>query len=248
MKVIIVAAGMGNRLMPITDHQPKCLLDVDGMTILQRQLQALKECGIYDISVVKGYMKDMISYSNIKYYENTDFENNNILKSLFYAEDEMDDEFIFSYSDILYGKDIVQKLIDTTGDISIVVDTDWLSHYEGRDQHPVTEAELVEVKGNRVTRIGKNVVLPDEAYGEFIGLAKFSREGAEILKTVFHAVVDESGGGRFQRVASVEKAYITDILHELIDRGYVVSSADIRGGWHEIDTPQDLVRVRKLFI
>ncbi len=175
MKAIIVAAGKGNRLLPITDHQPKCLLNIGGITIMQRQLQVLKECGIPDISVVRGYMKDMICYPGIKYYENTDYENNNILKSLFYTETEMDDEFLFSYSDILYDKDVVRKLMDSRGDISIVVDIDWVSHYEGRDQHPVTEAELVAVEGSRVVRIGKDVVLPDGAYGEFIGLAKFSK-------------------------------------------------------------------------
>ncbi len=177
MKAIIIAAGKANRLMPITDHQPKCLLDVGGMTIIQRQLRVLKDCGICDIS--------------------------------------------------------------------IVVDTDWLSHYKGRDQHPVTEAELVAVEGNRVSRIGKDVVLPDEAYGEFIGLAKFSQRGAGILRAVFHAVVDESSDGGFQQAASVEKAYLTDMLQELIDQGHVVNSIDIRGGWQEIDTPQDLERARR---
>ena len=245
MKAIIIAAGKANRLMPITDHQPKCLLDVGGMTIIQRQLRVLKDCGICDISVVRGYMKDMIVYPDIKYYENTDYENNNILKSLFYAEDEMDNKFIFSYSDIVYDKDAVRKLVDSPGDISIVVDTDWLSHYKGRDQHPVTEAELVAVEGNRVSRIGKDVVLPDEAYGEFIGLAKFSQRGAGILRAVFHAVVDESSDGGFQQAASVEKAYLTDMLQELIDQGHVVNSIDIRGGWQEIDTPQDLERARR---
>lgn len=86
--------------------------------------------------------------------ENTSiYENNNILKSLFYAETEMNDELLFSYPDILYDKDVVGKLMNNRGDISIVVDIDWVSHYEGRDQHPVTEAELVAVEGSRVVRI-----------------------------------------------------------------------------------------------
>jgi len=86
--------------------------------------------------------------------ENTSiYENNNILKSLFYAETEMNGELLFSYSDILYDKDVVGKLMNSCGDISIVVDIDWVSHYEGRDQHPVTEAELVAVEGSRVVRI-----------------------------------------------------------------------------------------------
>ena len=142
MKAIIVAAGPSSRLLPITDHKPKCLLDIGDMTIMQRALQTLRDCGISDITVVRGYMGRLINYPNIKYYENTDYLNNNILKSLLYAEAEMNSEFSFSYSDILYDRNVVQKLIDSPGDVSIVVDTDWLNHYEGRDQHPVTEIEV----------------------------------------------------------------------------------------------------------
>lgn len=247
MKAIIVAAGPSSRLLPITDHKPKCLLDISDMTIMQRMLQALRDCGISDITVVRGYMGRLINYPDIKYYENTNYVNNNILKSLFYAEAEMNGEFIFSYSDILYDRNVVQKLIDSPGDASIVMDTDWLSHYEGRDQHPVAEAELVVVKGSRVTMIGKDIVLPDEAYGEFIGLTKFSQRGTEILKETYHDVLEKAAGGRFQRAASIDKAYLTDMVQELIDRGYVVRSVDIRGGWQEIDTSQDLDRARRRY-
>ena len=93
---------MGNRLMPITDGTPKCMLDIDGKTILQRQLEVFGQCGITGI-VVRGYKKEMITYPNIRFYENPDYENNNILRSLFYAESEMDGEFVFSYSDIVFS-------------------------------------------------------------------------------------------------------------------------------------------------
>ena len=80
---------------------------------------------------------------------------------------------------------------------------------------------------------------------EFIGLAKFSQRGAEILKETYHDVVEKTAGSRFQQAASIDKAYLTDMVQELIDRGYVVRSVDIRGGWQEIDTPQDLERARE---
>lgn len=95
MKVIIIAAGLGSRLNPLTNDKPKCLLKIKGKSILERQLEALRECGINNISVVRGYKGKMINFPGIKYYENTDYESNNILNSLFYAEKEMDEEFIF---------------------------------------------------------------------------------------------------------------------------------------------------------
>lgn len=111
MKAIIVAAGQASRLMPITNDKPKCLLEIGGKTIMERQLEVLRQCGIDDIVVVKGYKREMINYPGVRYYENTDYENNNILSSLFYAQSEMDDDFVFSYSDIIVEPSILEKLL-----------------------------------------------------------------------------------------------------------------------------------------
>ncbi len=197
--------------------------------------------------VVKGYQGHSINYPGVTYYENPDFKENNILRSLFYAEAEMNEDFIFSYSDILYSKSIAEKLIDSRGDIALIVDVNWRQHYLGRDLHPLSEAELIKVENGRVTRIGKEVVKANEAHGEFIGLAKFSRSAAQAMRTAFHQAASENPAAPFHRASSLEKAYMTDMLQELIDRGLQVRSVDIEGGWMEIDTPQDLAEARKRF-
>lgn len=248
MKAIIVAAGPGSRLHPLTNERPKCLLEVGGKTILARVFEALRGKGIDDIVVVRGYQGHLIDYPGVTYYENTDFKRNNILRSLFYAEDEMNDDFIFSYSDIVYSKEIVKKLVDSDADIALIIDVNWAAHYEGRNQHPISEAELVKVESNRVVKIGKDVVSPEEAYGEFIGLAKFTKSGAEVMKATYHRVLEECPNTPFHHAAFLEKAYMTDMIQELIDRGYAISNVDIKCGWQEIDTPQDLERARKLFV
>jgi len=247
MKAIIVAAGPGSRLNPFTNDRPKCLLDVGGQTILERTLQALRENGIENIAVVRGYQSHLIDYPDVTYCHNPDFRKNNILRSLFYAEDEMDDAFIFSYSDILYSSEIVARLIDSEADVALTVDVSWTQTYEGRDLHPVSEAELVKVENGRVVRIGKGVVSPEEAYGEFIGLAKFTKAGAEAMKAAYHRAAKEYPTSPFQCAASLEKAYMTDMIQELVNSGMLVQSIDIEGGWMEIDTPQDLERAQRLF-
>jgi choline kinase len=247
MKAIIVAAGPGSRLMPITDGKPKCLLEDGGKTILERALESLKDNGIKDIVVVRGYHGHLIDYPNVTYCHNPDFKRNNILRSLFYAEEEMGDDFIFSYSDIVYSSDIVAKLMDSEADIALTVDVNWDKAYEGRDLHPISEAELVRVESGNVVRIGKGVVGPEEAHGEFIGLAKFSKSGAEAMKAAYHRVARECLASPFHRAASLEKAYMTDMIQELVDNGYLVHSVDIKGGWMEIDTTQDLERARGIF-
>lgn len=245
MKAIIIAAGPGMRLNPLTDNRPKCMLDIEGKTILQRALEILRNCGINDIAIVRGYKKEAIDYSGVKYYYNKDYENNNILGSLFYAEEEMDGILVVSYSDILYEEKVLKKLLRSEADISVVVDTKWTEAYEGRTEHPVSEAEKVLVQDNRVVKIGKEPIGAEEAYGEFIGLAKFSGRGTELLKEVYHQVKIEFAGKLFQHEGRVfEKAYLTDMFQELIDRGYTVTNVDIEGGWREIDTVQDYERVR----
>lgn len=245
MKVIIVAAGPSSRLMPITNDKPKCMLQIGDKTIMQRQLEVLRQCGMDDIVVVRGYKKEMINYPGIRYYENTDYENNNILRSLFYAENEMSQGFIFSYSDIVYQKAVLERLLKSEGDICLVIDVDWLINYEQRILHPVEEAELVMVENNRVTRIGKRFISPNEAYGEFIGLAKFTEKGAAVLKSNYERIIQQYQGKPFQQASSLEKAYLTDMIQELIDQGYEINNTDIRGGWIEIDTPEDLEKAQR---
>jgi len=222
-------------------------LEVGGRTILERGFGVLRETGIDNIVVVRGYCSHLINYSKITYRENPNYRNNNILGSLFFAEDEINDDFIFSYSDIIYDKIIVEKLIQSDADIALVVDTDWIQNYQGRSQHPISEAELVKTENSRVVKIGKAVVKPAKAHGEFIGLAKFSKVGAEAMKAAFHRVANEYPNTTFQNATCLEKAYMTDMIQELVDTGLTVKSVDINGGWIEIDTPQDLEQARRLF-
>ena len=244
IKAIIIAAGMSSRLMELTDDKPKCMLDVGGRTILQRQIETFHSCGISEITVIRGYKKEVINYTGVKYIYNQNYRRNNILESLMYAESDMDGEFIATYSDILFKDNVVGKLLESKADISIVVDTDWEAHYRERFQHPIEEAEKVVLDDNKVVKIGKTIN-PTEAYGEFIGLIKFSKRGASILKENYKRVAKQVGNGNFHTAASIEKSYLTDMLQELIDEGYAISNIDIKGQWMEIDTSEDIKKAKK---
>ena len=247
LKAIIIAAGTGSRLSPLTNERPKCLLEVGGKTILERAIDALRENGVERIAVVRGYLGHLIDYPDVTYYENPRFKENNVLGSLFCAEDEMDDDFIVSYSDIIYSSAIVASLASSDADIALTTDVDWLARYDGRDGHPVSEAELVRIADGRVAKIGKGVVRADEAHGEFIGLAKFTRPASEIMRAAYHRAASAGADAPFQRAASLEKAYLADMIQELIDTGSVVTNVDIQGGWMEIDTPHDLAKARRRY-
>jgi len=242
-KVIITAAGKGSRLGGLL-VEPKCLLDIGGKTILRRAIDTFKACGVKDIVVVKGHFKDKLNYSDVRYYE--DMDPQGILSSLMVAEKEMDGEFIFTYSDIVFKKEIVEKLLQSKADFALVIDTEWISHYAGRTDHPIAEAENVIIEGDKIVKIGKNLSA-EESHGEFIGMAKFSAKGAKILKEVYNSSKKHLSGKLFHEAREFEKAYLTDIIQELINRGHTITPVYIKGGWHELDTLQDLGRLSLMF-
>ena len=121
-KALIIAAGMGSRLKGYTEDLPKCMLDFGGKTLLERQLDSYRENGINTISLIRGYKSEKINYDGIHYYENPDYEQNNILNSLMYGEEELNGNVIVSYSDILFEPSVVKRLLESDHDISIVID------------------------------------------------------------------------------------------------------------------------------
>src|SRR3989338_8501899 len=130
MKAIILAAGMGTRLGKYTKDLPKGMLNFNGKSLIERQVETLRSCGISDIVIVKGYMPDKIKIKGIKYYENKDFSNTNMVETLFAAEKEMDDDLLVCYSDIIYQKSVLNEVIDSGADIGVTVDTDYWDYWK----------------------------------------------------------------------------------------------------------------------
>lgn len=248
MKAVIIAAGMGSRLEHHTTERPKCMVEVGGKSILDHQLHAFRENGIHDFHVIRGYLANRLmlpfqSKESVTYYLNEDYKNNNILFSLMCAKETLNGPLLTTYSDIVYTPEVVEQLMNSSHDVALVIDRKWADAYEGRDDHPIEQAELAECDGERVIRVGKQVG-PDKAVGEFIGLAKFSEEGARLLVETWEDVRAKLGDDEpFHAAKLFRKSYMTDIFLEMIDRGYDVGAVLIDGGWREIDTVQDLERV-----
>ena len=246
--VIIIAAGLGSRLEHYTKEKPKCMLYFGGETLLGRQINAFKENGINKISVIRGYKKENINYPDLTYYENPEYEHNNSLNSLFYAEDALSGQVIISYSDILFEKEVVERLMKSEHDISIVVDIDWRGYYVNRKEHPIDEAEnVIFDANNNVVEIGKILTNKHDVHGEFIGMMKFSPRGSEIFKKHFHRSKELFWDKPFQRTKIFQKAYITDMIQEMSDLGVPIHCVIIERGWKEIDTEEDYKNALKAF-
>ena len=122
MKAIIIAAGQGSRLRPHTAKRPKCMVEINGRSLLERQIDGYRAAGIEDIVVIRGYRRKQIQLKGVRYIDNVDYKNNNILESLFTAEEELTGDVIVSYGDIVYHPDIAKALVAKTAPIMVVVD------------------------------------------------------------------------------------------------------------------------------
>ena len=140
----------------------------------------------------------------------------------------------------MFEKESVDRLLASTQDISIVVDIDWTGYCDNRKDHPVEEAESVVFDANnKVVQIGKILTERHDIHGEFIGMMKLTPRGAEIFKKHFHNAKKLYWGKPFQRSQLFEKAYLTDMIQEMVDLGVCVHCTIIERGCREIDTVED---------
>lgn len=246
MRVIVIGAGRGRRLMPTTADAPKCFAEVADRRLLDWALDAFRANGLNDICFVGGYQIDKVKaeYPEFEFRHNADWENNNILASLFYASDLMNKGFVCCYSDVLFTPDVAGRLAAAEADMALGVDTAWLDRYQHRSEHPPDDAEKVTVKNGRVTRIHRQISEAD-AYGEYIGVAKFSAAGAARLREFFERRQGEFAGKPWREATSFEKAYKILLFQDMIELGERFEHIDTAGGYIEVDTQQDFEYAQK---
>ena len=122
MKVILLAAGRGDRLKPFTNTVPKCMVKVEGKPIINHILETMFACGLEDITLVNGYKKDIVEYylenKNVQFISNYKYASTNMVHTLFCAVSLLDDDIIISYADIIYTDFVLKKLIISDDDFS----------------------------------------------------------------------------------------------------------------------------------
>ena len=143
---------------------------------------------------------------------------------------------------------VLDCVLESQHDISVVVDVYWLGYYEGRRDHPLEEAEnIIFDANNKVVMAGKIMADKSDAHGEFIGMMKFSPQGSKIFKQHYHRARQIYTGMPFQRAKIFEKAYLTDIIQDMADLGVPIHCVMIERGWKEIDTIEDYEKALKEF-
>jgi len=236
MKVIILAAGEGRRLRPYTLDRPKCMVKVEGRSLIDRQLDVLRSRELNRIMVIGGYLADKLRRPDFELRLNTRYAETNMVWTLFSAEDELNGEVIVAYGDIVYSGVILDKLLASRADIAVAVDKDWESYWRARSDDPLSDAESLKLgEDGKILELGQRPGCLEEIQGQYMGLMKFSAKGIACLKEVFH----EAKSSQNLRGKRPEQAYMTDLIQLVIDRGYRVDAVLVNGGWVEIDTVED---------
>ena len=246
MKIIFIAAGSSTRLGTKTLNFPKGLIKINNNSIIGTQLELFNKTD--DIVIITGPNADKFNFKNVTYINDANHKKHDVLGSLMVAKSHMNNEIVTTYSDIIFDEKILNSIMEFKGDIGIAVELNWEKRYINRDQHPKSEADNVIIHNGKILKIKKNISesKDDQIIGEFIGLMKLSKEGAKIFKNKY-SELEKTHEGKFHNAPSLERAYLTDMLQELINSGLKISPIIINGNWCEIDTPQDIQIAKKIF-
>jgi len=238
MKAIILAAGMGTRLKSLTKNKPKCLLGFYGVSLLSSQLANFFSLKVRKIIIICGYRFKLLKKFNTQLVINKNYRTTNMLWSLFCAKNEFNESLIISYGDIAYSKENLKKILNSKGDICVAYDTKWKVYWSKRFKKPLKDLESFKIrKNNTIAEIGNKVNSFKEIDGQYIGLIKFSKKGIKKAQKVYFSILN---GNKKINNKKIKKAFITDFIQELINRGIEIKGVPIHGGWLEIDTPNDL--------
>ena len=232
MRGVILAAGRGSRMNALTESRPKCLVELDGICLLDLQVAALRMAGVNDIAIVTGYRGEMLVERSMPVFPNARWAETNMVMSLACAEDWLSAApCIVSYADIFYPAETVRRLREASGDIVLSYDPNWLDQWQGRFADPLSDAESFRLGDDgRIIEIGQKVDDLAQVQGQFMGLLKFTPVG-------WHTVVRQLG---VLAPENRDRLDMTGLLSRLIRDGAPVMGVPTAPGWGEIDSPSDL--------
>lgn len=234
-KAVILAASRGEGFDILTQAKPKAMLEVGGEPLLARQVRTLQEVGVKDITVVRGYQKEVIQLPQLRYVDNDAYETTKELVSLAKGLQGLEGPALIAYGDILYKKYIPTLLLQEEGNFVIAVDSEWKqssNHKRYADfvacdipyrrtllDHPVYLQEMhSELEAARIN-------------GEWIGLWYVSQTGMERLQNALQELShrEDFAGMRF-----------ASLFNALVLKGEKIKVQYIRGHWLDVDDLADL--------
>ena len=235
MKAFILAAGVSRRLYPYTYDIPKCLLEVGGKPIIHYQLDALKNLGVIDITMIVGYHREMLMMNieknfpdlNFNFVINHHYFETNTAYSIHIGRDKLDSQVLLMNADVIYPKALLQKVFSSNYKTVLAVDIKAC----GKE-----EVKVIDGGQNKIVAIGKDLI-EEQCLGEFIGLAKLSKDFVDIFKRSISDLIDAGGKNDYF------EAGIQPLLDKVDTHFIDISEYPCL----EIDFLEDLESARELF-
>lgn len=223
MKALVPAAGRGSRLGDATDDRPKCLVEVEGSSLLHRRVRALRACAD-EIGVVTGRRAEAFDGHDLTRFHNPCWSSTTTVESLAAAAEWLTREpVVVSYGDIVYSAESVRRLATAGGDVAVVYDPDWEPLWRGRFADPLADAETFRLDGDRVVEIGGRANTTAEVRGQYTGLLRFTPHGWSAASAAHVPGLDLTGR----------------LVREL-----TVTAVPVAGPWFEFDHPSDVAAGR----
>lgn len=244
MKAIILSAGRGSRLLPLTDDRPKCLLPAGKRTVLGRQLATLARAGVGDAVVVTGFLPHLVEAEiarfNAEFNEgrprvrtlfNPFYQIADNLASCWMARGEMDDDFLIINGDTLFEPKVLETLLAAPAAQEVLVTVDKKPAYDSDDMK-------VTLDGERLVAIGKTLLAPN-SHAESIGMIRFTGGGRRLFSDQLE---------RMMRTPDGVSSWYLKAIDALARDGAQIMTCSIAGcTWGELDTPEDFERITELF-
>jgi L-glutamine-phosphate cytidylyltransferase len=233
MRALILAAGRGSRMGALGDVRPKCLVELAGRPLLDRQLAALRAGGARDIGIVRGYRKEMLDDPALAYFDNERWSETNMVMSLACAAEWLRaGPVIVSYADIFYRGDLIRGLAGAPGALVISYDRLWRELWTRRFADPLSDAETfrIDAAGTLVEIGGKTANIGD-IQGQYMGLLKFTPPAWAVIERLLSSL----------EPAVRDRLDMTGLIRRLLAQHAVtISTYGTDGQWGEIDNADDV--------
>lgn len=239
ISAVILAAGRGSRLGQLTSELPKPLIQLGGMTLVERAIASLRDAGITEPRLVVGYRAESFDFLKLPRFSNAEWAQTGIFWSLRSAAHFLErHSAVVCYGDIFFAARDVVRLADATGDIVVAYDSAAFALWSQRFSDPYSDLENFEVAADgRCTKIGGKLARGDRLDGQFTGLFKLTPRGWANLCMTVNALPPAR-----QRTVDM-----TSLLALAMADGVAVHTVPLAGNWGEIDQPSDIALYERLY-